>query len=52
MVPLFNNVGERPAAKNYCPVSLLSVVSKFFEKLANNKIVAHLEQCALFSVFQ
>ena len=25
-----------PAAKNYCPVSLLSVVSKVFEKLVNN----------------
>ena len=52
MVPLFNNVGERSAAKNYCPVSLLSVVSKFSEKLANNKIVNHLEKCGLFSVFQ
>ena len=52
VVPLFNNVGERSAAKNYCPVSLLSVVSKFSEKLANNKIVDHLEKCGLFSVFQ
>ena len=33
VVPLFKNVGERSTAKNYHPVSLLSVVSKVFEKL-------------------
>ena len=33
VVPVFQNVGERSAAKNYRPVSLLSVVSKVFEKL-------------------
>ena len=38
--------------KNYCPASLLSVVSKNFEKLVNNKIVDHLEKCGLFSDFQ
>ena len=38
--------------KNYHPVSLLSVVSKVFEKLANNRIVDHLENCGLFSDFQ
>ena len=27
VVPVFKNVGERSIAKNYCPVSLLSVVS-------------------------
>ena len=32
--------------------SLLSVVSKVFEKLANNRIVDHLENCGLFSDFQ
>ena len=31
VVPVFKNVGERFTAKNYCPVSLLSVVSKVFE---------------------
>ena len=31
VVPVFKNVGERSNAKNYCPVSLLSVVSKVFE---------------------
>ena len=52
MVPVFKNVGERSTAKNYCPVSLLSVVSKVFEKLVNNTIVGHLEKCGLFSDFQ
>ena len=33
VVLVFENVGERSTAKNYCPVSLLSVVSKVFEYL-------------------
>ena len=49
VVPVFKNVGERSTAKNYHPVNLLSVVSKVFEKLANNRIVDHLEKCGLFS---
>ena len=52
VVPVFKNVGERNTAKNYRPVSLLSVVSKVIEKLVNNKIVDHLENCGLFSDFQ
>ena len=52
MVPVFKNVGERPTAKNYCPVSLLSVASKVFEKLLTNKIVDHLDKSDLFSDFQ
>ena len=52
VVPAFKNVGERSTAKNYHPVSLLSVVSKVFEKLVNNRIVDHLETCGLFSDFQ
>ena len=52
MVPVFKNVGERSTAKNYHPVSLLSVVSKVFEKLVNNRIVDHLEKYGLFSDFQ
>ena len=43
---------ERSTAKKYCPVSLLSVVSKVFEKLVNNRIVDHLKKCDLFSDFQ
>ena len=52
MVPEFNNVGERSTAKNYCSVSLLSVVSKVFQKLVNNRVVDQLEKCELFSDFQ
>ena len=52
MVPVFKNVGERSTAKNYHPVSLLSVVSKVFETLVNNRIVDYLEKCGLFSDFQ
>ena len=52
MVPVYKNVGERSRAKIYRPVSLLSMVSKVFEKLVNNRIVDHLEKCGLFSDFQ
>ena len=52
VVPVFKNDGERSTAKNYCPVSLLSVISKVFEKLLNNRIVDHIEKCGLFSDFQ
>ena len=51
VVPVFKNVGER-SAKNYRPVSLLFVGSKVLEKLVNNTIVDHLENCGLFSDFQ
>ena len=47
MVPLFKKIGERSTAKNYHPISLLSVV-KVFEKLVNNRIVDHLEKCGIF----
>ena len=36
VVPVFKNAGKRSTAKNYHPVSLLSVVNKVFEKLVNN----------------
>ena len=52
MVPLFKNVGERSATKNYCPISLLSVVSKVSEKILNNRFVDHVEKCDLLSGFQ
>ena len=45
MVPVFTG-------KNYCPVSLLSVVSKVYEKLVNNRIVGRLGKCGLFFGFQ
>ena len=40
-VVLFKNVGERSTAKNYHLVSLLSVLTKVFEKFVNNRIVDH-----------
>ena len=52
VVPVFKNVGERSTAKNCHPVGLLSVVSKVFEKLVNNRIIDHLDNCGLFSDFQ
>ena len=50
VVPVFENVEERSATKNYYPVSLLSVVSKVFEKLVDNRIVEHLEKCHFFLI--
>ena len=50
--PLTFQLIHRSTAKNYRPVSLLSVVSKVLEKLVNNRIVDHLEKCGLFSDFQ
>ena len=38
MVPVFKNVVESYTAKNYHPDSLLSVVSKVFEKVVNNRL--------------
>ena len=52
MVPVFEKVGERSTARNYYPVSLVSVVNKVFEKLVKNRIVDHLEKCGLFFDFQ
>ena len=52
VVSVFKNVWERSTAKNYRLVILLTVVSKVFENLVNNRIVDHLEKCGLFSDFQ
>ena len=52
VAPVLKIVGERSPSKNYHPISVLSVVSKGFEKLVNNGIVDHLEKCGLFSDFQ
>ena len=41
MVPIFRDFEESSTAKNHHPVSLLSVVSKVFEKLLYNRIVDH-----------
>ena len=52
MDPVFKNARNRSTAKTYCPVSLLSVVSEVSEKLVNNRIAHHSENCGLFSDFQ
>ena len=52
VVPVFKNFWERSTGKNYHAVSLLSVVSKVFDKLANDRTVDHLEKCGLFSDFR
>ena len=51
MVPVFKNVGERSTATNYCHVSFLSLVSKFFEEVPNNRFVDHLEKRDPFFCF-
>ena len=50
VVPVLKNVGEGSTSKNYRPVRLLSVISKVFEKLINNRIVDHLDKCGLFLI--
>ena len=51
MVPVFKNAEERFTAKKNSHVGFLSVFSKVFEKLVNNRIVDHLEKFDLFSNF-
>ena len=52
VVPVFKNSGDQSDPKNYRPISLLSVVSKLFERLINNRLVQHLEATNLFTDFQ
>ena len=52
VVPVFKNVGQGSTAKNYCPITVLSAVTKVLEKLVKNRIVDHLEKCGHFSDFQ
>ena len=52
VVLVSKNVGERCTVKNSGPIRHLTVVSKVFEKLVNNKLADHLEKCGLFSDFQ
>ena len=44
-------VGERSTSKIIDSVSLVSVVSKVFEELGNNRLSDHLKKCVLFSDF-
>ena len=52
VVPVFKNIEEKSTAKNYCPVSLLSVVRFVSKKLINNRIIDHLKKCDLVSECQ
>ena len=52
MVLVLKNVEERSIAKNYRPISLVSVVQKVSEKLVNNRLVDHLKNCGIFFYFQ
>ena len=52
MIHVFKNVAESRTVKNYYPASLLSVISKVFEKLVNNVFVDHVKKYDLFSNFQ
>ena len=40
----------KSTANNYSPVSLLSMLSKVFEKLVNNRIVDHPKNAAFFLI--
>ena len=50
MVPVFRNAGEMCTVKNFRPVSLLSVVSKVFEKIVNNRLADHQDNMAFFLI--
>ena len=54
VIPVSKNVGEKCAAKSYCPVNLIYVVSKVVEKLVIiiNWSIDRLEKCDLFPDFQ
>ena len=44
MVEVIVNIWETAATKSYLPAFLLFEANKFLEKLANNKLVNHLEK--------
>ena len=50
LFPVFKNVGERYAARNYLIASLLSIGSKVFEKLVDNRLVDQFEKSVLFLI--
>ena len=52
MVPVFKNIGERSMGKYCCSASLLSMVSKVFEKLPNNNLIDQLKKGEFLSFFQ
>ena len=52
VIPLFKNAEERFTPKSYRLVIHLSVASKVFEKLVNNRFFNHFEKYSLFSDLQ
>ena len=53
MAHIYENDGRMSTARIYCRhASLLSVDTKIFEKLPNNRFVNHIKKCGLFSKFQ
>ena len=52
MLSVFKNVGGRSIPKDYCPVSLFSVVFKVFKEPVNNRFVDHLKKYGRFLHFQ
>ena len=52
MLNVFENVGERSIPKDYCPVSLFSVVFKVFKEPVNIRLVDHLKKYGRFLHFQ
>ena len=50
MFPVFKNVGIGLQLKITALLVFFSVVSKVFEKLVNNSIVDHQENCGLFLI--
>ena len=48
VVPVLKNIWKSCMVENYCPVGLLSVVSKVLEKFVNNRLSDHLEKCLFF----
>ena len=43
IVPIFK-AGDANSVKNYCPISLLSIVSKVLERLIFSKIITHIRK--------
>ena len=43
MVHVLKNVSKSSSARNHCPVNLLAVESKIFEKPVNEKFVTYLQ---------
>ena len=48
VTPIYKN-GDRADKPNYRPISVLSVISRLFEKLVTNQVYQHMEDNGLFS---